>query len=178
MSFVSLESIKTYCEADYIFSWNYGIALAAVEKYDEALEALQSITDESIKKELTYSIWVAKCFIKVGALEKAWACLDVADQEITYEVLQLIANECYRVGGESFLYATRAFGELYEIDKFPDYLNGLVGSGVGFFRHCIAQGALSSQDKRNLKEVAEILQSIPKARAAAKTIENWIVRYT
>ena len=175
---IKKESIKTYLENDDAFNWNYGIALAAVRRYDEALEALQRLSDESFKAELTYVTWLAKCYIGIGAIDKAWKCLDTEDQETVYEVLQLIANECYKLGGGKFLYSAKAFKVLYDIDKFPDYLNGLIGACVGFFRHCVAQKqcrTLTSDDADTLPEIVEMLETSgsPKCNRYCKTIQTW-----
>lgn len=173
-----IESIKPYLENDNMFNWNYGISLAAMGKFEEALEALLSVSDDVLKTELAYILWLSKCHIMTGALDKAWECLDIEDQEITYEALQLIANECYKLGGPAFIYSFRAFKELFEIDKFPDYLNGLIGASVGVFRHFIAQRQSSeilSIDQEALSEVIEVLETstAPKCRGIAKTIQTW-----
>eukprot|EP00956_Cyclotella_meneghiniana_P038106 scaffold148878_cov24-Cyclotella_meneghiniana.AAC.1 len=175
---VYLESIKTYLENDDVFNWNYGIALAALERYDEALEALLNVCDLSFKSDLAYIMWLAKCYIMTGQMKKAWECLDTEDHETTYQVLQLLANECYKLGGHNFLYSSKAFKELFEIDKFPDYLNGLTGACVGFFRHFIAKNQDSrvrSEDENALEEVIEMLESAnsPKCRSIVKTIQRW-----
>jgi hypothetical protein len=161
-----------------VFNWNYGISLAAMGKFEEALEALLSVSDDALKTELAYILWLSKCHIMTGALDKAWGCLDIEDQEVTYEVLQLVANECYKLGGPAFIYSVRAFKELFEIDKFPDYLNGLIGASVGVFRHFIAQRQSSeilSNDQEALSEVIEVLETstAPKCRSIAKTIQTW-----
>ena len=170
---VYLESIKSYLENDDVFNWNYGIALAASERYDEALGALQNVSDLSFTNELAYIMWLAKCYIMTGQLEKAWECLDTEDQETTYQVLQLLANECYKLGGHHFLYSSRAFKELFEIDKFPDYLNGLIGACVGFFRHFVAKN--QDYHRNALEEVIEMLGSSPdpRCRSIVKTIQTW-----
>ena len=67
--------------------------------------------------------------------EEAWECyLQTEDSHISYEILQLIGNECYRIGGEQFLYSAKSFNELLKIDSYPDYLDGLMGACVGYFR--------------------------------------------
>ena len=150
-------------------------------RYDEALEAFQHLTDESFKAELTFVTWLTKCFIGTGAIDKAWECLDTDDQGTVYEVLQLIANECYKLGGGNFLYAAKAFLELYDIDKIPDYLNGLIGACVGFFRHCIVQKQghiLTNMDEDALSEIVEMLKTpaSPKCNRYCKTIQTWIAQ--
>eukprot|EP00804_Cyclotella_cryptica_P000538 CCRYP_009952-RA/>CCRYP_009952-RA protein AED:0.13 eAED:0.13 QI:0/0.5/0/1/1/1/3/0/555 len=171
-------SIKSYFGNDDPFNWNYGMALAASGKFDEALEVLQTVSHESFKRDLAYVLWMAKCWVASGAPEKAWECLDTDDNATSYEVLQLIANECYKIGGHQFLYSARGFKALFDIDKFPDYLNGLIGASVGFFRHLMVKmngSAMTRVDLDDLTEVIEMLEtsSSPKCRNIAKTILGW-----
>jgi hypothetical protein len=117
-----------------------------------------------------------------GAPEKAWECLDTEDNAISYEVLQLIANECYKIGGDQFLFAARSFKELFGIDKFPDYLNGLIGASVGFFRHVVMEmqcATLTSGDLEALSEVVEMLKDAnsPKCHSVVKTIHTWSTQH-
>lgn len=149
------------------------------QKFEKALDSLQKISDESVKMELTYIMWIAKCHIMIGATDDAWKCLDTEDLTVTYELLQLIANDCYKKGGFQFIYSARAFRELYEIDKFPNYLNGIIGACVGYFQYYLAQIRASEtvcEDTDILKEVIETLKACPspKCRSVAETIQNWL----
>jgi hypothetical protein len=112
------------------------------------------------------------------APEKAWECLDAGDNATSYEVLQLISNECYKIGGHQFLYSARAFKALFDIDKFPDYLNGLIGATVGLFRYLVFKmkgSIITKEDLDALTEVIEMLEtsSSHKCRNIAKTILKW-----
>lgn len=157
-----LESIKPYLEDDGEFNWNYGISLAASGKYAEGLAFLLKVTDESHTRVLHYVLWLAKCHINTNHPEEAWECyLQTDDAHISYELLQLMGNECYRGGGEHFFYAARSFHELLKTDSYPDYLDGLMGAGVGYFRYFLVAknnkgGATRLQ---NMKEVIGILES-------------------
>ncbi|KAL7519226.1 hypothetical protein ACHAWX_004012, partial [Stephanocyclus meneghinianus] len=172
------DSVKPYLANDDSFNWNYGIALAASGKFDEALEALQFVSKESLKSDSAYVLWIAKCWLMNDAPEKAWECLDTDDNATSYELLQLIANECYKIGGHQFLYSARAFNALFDIDKFPDYLNGLTGASVGLFRYLVVRmkgSIITREDLDALTEVIEMLEnsSSHKCRNIAKTILKW-----
>lgn len=119
--------------------------------------------------------------------EEAWECyLQIEDSNIAYEVLQLIGNECYQLGGKQFLYAARSFDALLKMDSYPDYIDGLLGACVGCFRYIVSdkwhagdvgkKSKLSKLDSDNLKEVTEILESLPKGKKAAETIKAWAVQ--
>ena len=181
-----LESVREYLEDDDDFNWNYGISLAASGKFEEGLGALLKVTKDSYKTELAYALWLAKCHIMTNNAGEAWEnYLQIEDSHVSYEVLQLIGNECYKIGGEQFLYSARSFNELLKMDSYPDYLDGLVGASVGYFRHILAAkwhnnnggvSKLSKIDSENLMEVVDMLESseLPKGRSAASTILAWV----
>lgn len=121
--------------------------------------------------------------------EEAWECyLQTEDSNISYEILQLIGNECYRLGGQQFLYAARSFAELLKMDSYPDYIDGLIGACVGYFRNVVSskwhagdggkKSRLNKFDSDDLKEVIEMLSSstLPKGKKAAYTIKAWAVQ--
>jgi len=169
-----LESIKPYLEDNEEFNLNYGITLAATGKYEEGLISLLKVTNESYKSDLHYILWLAKCHINTNHPEEAWECyLQTEDSHISYELLQLIGNECYREGVEHFLYAARSFDELLRTDSYPDYLDGLMGACVGYFRSFVAKGNNGGATRRqHMKEVIGMLESsaLPKARNIAGMI--------
>mmetsp|Transcript_13886 Transcript_13886/g.29763 ORF Transcript_13886/g.29763 Transcript_13886/m.29763 type:complete len:565 (+) Transcript_13886:128-1822(+) len=182
-----LDSIKAYSEQDDDFNWNYGISLAANGHFKEGLEALLKLSGEPYKAELAYVLWLVKCHIMENHPEEAWECfLQTEDSNVSYEILQLIGNECYKNGGVQFLFSARSFHELHKMDSYPDYLNGLLGACVGYFRGVILSkwhnnGGLPKLDKsdsENLKEVIDILESltVPNGRQIAGTLMAWAVQ--
>ena len=109
--------------------------------------------------------------------------MQTEDSRISYDILQLIGDDCYRIGGEQFLYSARSFNELLRIDSYPDYLDGLMGACVGYFRDVLLTkwhnnggvSRLSKTDSDSLREVMDILESsaLPKGRQIAATIQSW-----
>lgn len=109
---------NTYSDVEIIKKLNIKLFLhsppqakAATGYYKEAEELLGQINDTSIRNEHTWSIVLAKCQIYSGHAEKAWNLFTTKDTTPeAFALLQLIANDCYRVG--EFWIAARAFDML------------------------------------------------------------------
>ena len=83
----------------------------------------------------------------------------------------------------ALFYAARNFNELHKMDSYPDYLDGLMGACVGYFRylwHKWLNNAkiLSKVDSDDLMEVLDILESstLPKGGQVAVAIKSWAVK--
>jgi intraflagellar transport protein 56 len=134
---VYLKSIKNFFANDDDFNWNYGIALAASGQYKEAEECLLQIQNDSYKQDYCFSSWLARCYVMNGKAGLAWELylkMDTSNDSVS--LLQLIANDCYRIG--SFYYATKAFDVLERLDPNPEYWDGKRGAAVGVFQQIIA----------------------------------------
>ncbi|GBG77774.1 hypothetical protein CBR_g24221 [Chara braunii] len=134
---IYLKSVKTYFFNDVDFNWNYGIARAATGEYKEAEETLLLIHNERYKTEYCYVSWLSRCYIMNGKPRKAWEMylrMDTSDE--SFALLQLIANDCYRMG--HFFYAAKAFDILERLDPNPEYWEGKRGACVGNFQMVIA----------------------------------------
>lgn len=151
-----LSSVKTYMYNDDDFHWNYGISLAASGDFKAAEESLLSIRSERYKAEPAYLAWLCRCCVMNGNPHFAWELYLQADAAVgaaaTFVLLQLLANDCYRMG--HFLQAAKAFGVLERLDPGdPDYWEGKRGACAGVFQLCLA-GKLP---KEELREVMALL---------------------
>ncbi len=103
---IYMKSIKTYMANDDAFNWNHGIALAATKQYKEAEEALLQVQNESFRHEYCYLSWLSRCHIQNGKPRLAWELyLKMDSSNESFNLLQLIANECYSTG--AFFYSAK-----------------------------------------------------------------------
>ena len=159
-----LSSIKTYMYNDDDFNWNYGISLAATGDYKAAEEALLSVRNERYKAEQAYLAWLCRCCIMNGNPHFAWElyCQVEAAHGAApaFALLQLVANDCYRMG--HFLFAAKAFHILERLDPGdPEYWEGKRGACAGVFQLVLA-GKLPKED---LQEAMVLLQESTNAHA-------------
>ena len=84
-------------------------------------------------------------------------------------LLQLIANDCYRMG--EFYYSLKAFDVLERIDQDPEFWDGKRGAAVGVFQMVIA----GKESKEHLRETVEILQNTnnPQVEYIVRVISKW-----
>ncbi|GFH15618.1 uncharacterized protein HaLaN_11872, partial [Haematococcus lacustris] len=130
---VFLQSIKSYFPNDDDFNWNFGIAKATFGKYREAEETLSLIQSEKYRTEYCFLSWMGRCYIMNGRARLAWDLyLRMETSEASYQLLQLIANDCYTMG--AFFYAAKAFDVLERLDPAPEYLEGKKGACIGTFQ--------------------------------------------
>ncbi len=79
---------------------------AAVGKYKEAEETLSLVQNEKYRSEYCFLSWMARCYIMNGRARLAWELyLRQETSEESYQLLLLIANDCYKMG--SFFYAAK-----------------------------------------------------------------------
>lgn len=153
---IYLRTIKDFMSNDSDFNWNYGIALAAVNKFTEAEEALKLVTDDDYKNEYVYNAWLAKCFIMNGKPEEAWNLyLEMDTSNDTLKILQLIANECYKIG--YYYFSLKAFDILERLDN-EDHTSAKTAAAVGIFKDFLSNKTPMDQ----FEETVQILKNSAK----------------
>eukprot|EP00607_Mallomonas_marina_P009965 CAMPEP_0182419776 /NCGR_PEP_ID=MMETSP1167-20130531/4144_1 /TAXON_ID=2988 /ORGANISM="Mallomonas Sp, Strain CCMP3275" /LENGTH=550 /DNA_ID=CAMNT_0024594863 /DNA_START=147 /DNA_END=1799 /DNA_ORIENTATION=- len=167
---IYLNSVKAYMYNDDDFNYNHGLALAATRNYKAAEEALLLLHNERYKAEYVYISWLARCYIMNGNPRSAWELyLKMNSSNESFNLLQLIANDCYRMG--HFLYAAKAFDVLERLDPDPEYWEGKRGACVGVFQLVIA-GKASRDD---LQDVLTMVRntSNPQVEYIVRIIKKW-----
>ncbi|XP_055875862.1 intraflagellar transport protein 56-like isoform X2 [Biomphalaria glabrata] len=149
---IYLNSIKSYFYNDDTFNFNYAQAKAAVGNFKEAEEIFLLIQNEKTKNDYTYLSWLARTYIMNRKARNAWELyLKMETSGESFSLLQLIANDCYKMG--QFYYAAKAFDVLERLDPNPEYWEGKRGACVGVFQLIIA----GSEQREKLLEVIQIL---------------------
>ena len=167
---IYLDSIKAYMYNDDNFNWDYGLSLCAVGKYKAAEEALLLVQDEKYRMEYTYIAALARCYIHNGNARAAWEqYLKMETSSDSLNLVQLIANECYKMG--AFLFAAKAFDVLERMDPEPEYWEGKRGACIGVLQMVIA----GKEQKTALTEVVRMLRSTsnPQVEYIVRTISKW-----
>jgi len=167
---IYLNSVKAYMYNDDDFNWNHGLSLSCTGNYKGAEDALLLIQNEKYKQEYVYISWLARCYIMNGNPRNAWELyLKMDTSSESFNLLQLIANDCYRMG--HFLYAAKAFDVLERLDPDPEYWEGKRGACVGVFQMVIA----GKQNKDDLRDVLTMLRntSNPQVEYITRIIRKW-----
>jgi len=167
---IYLDSIKSYFYNDDTFNFDYGQCLASLDRWKDAEEAFLLIQSERIRNEYTYLAWLAKCYIMNRKSRLAWELyLKMDTSTESYSLLNLIANECYRMG--QFYYSAKAFDLLERMDPNPEYWEGKRGACVGVFQQIIA----NHENRDTLREILAILKntSNPQVEYITRTMKRW-----
>lgn len=167
---IYLNSIKAYMYNDDDFNWNHGISLAQTGNYKAAEEALLLVQNERYKTEYCYISWLARCYIMNAQPKNAWELyLKMDTSNESFNLLQLIANDCYRMG--QFLYAAKAFDVLERLDPDPEFWEGKRGACVGVFQQVVAGKAA----KEDLRDVLAMVRntSNPQVEYMVRVISKW-----
>ncbi|XP_043280848.1 intraflagellar transport protein 56 [Venturia canescens] len=151
---VYLHSIKTYFSNEDGFNFNYAQAQAAAGYFKEAEEALLMIRNERYKSDYVYTTLLAYCYVINKKAQLAWELyLKMETSTESFNLLQLIANTCYKIG--EFWYAAKAFDMLERMDPTPDHWEGKRGACCGTFQYIVAE----KQPKELLKEIIQLLRN-------------------
>lgn len=127
---VYLNSIRSFFINDDTFNFNYAQAKVATGYFKEAEELLMQIHSPQIRNDHTFSMILARCHIHCGNADQAWNIFVTKDTTAeAFSLLQLIANDCYRIG--EFWIAAKAFDMLEKMDHSPEYWEGKRGACAG-----------------------------------------------
>ncbi|NXG32572.1 IFT56 protein, partial [Dromaius novaehollandiae] len=165
-----LNSVKSYFYNDDTFNFNYAQAKAAMGNSSEAEEVFLLIQSEKIKNDFVYLSWLARCYIKNKKPQLAWKLyLKMETSGESFSLLQLIANDCYKMG--QFYYSAKAFDVLERLDSNPEYWEGKRGACVGVFQMILA----GREAKETLQEVLHLLRSTgnPQVEYIIRIMKKW-----
>uniref|UniRef100_A0A8C6WL93 Intraflagellar transport protein 56 n=1 Tax=Neogobius melanostomus TaxID=47308 RepID=A0A8C6WL93_9GOBI len=167
---IYLNSVKNYFFNDDTFNFNYAQAKAALGNYKEAEEVFLLIQSEKIKNDYIYLSWLARCYIMNQKGRLAWELyLKMGTSSDSFSLLQLIANDCYKMG--QFYYAAKAFDALEKLDPGSNYWEGKRGACVGVFQLILA----NKESKETLKEIVPLLRSSgnPQVEYIIRALRKW-----
>ncbi|GMI52571.1 hypothetical protein TeGR_g164 [Tetraparma gracilis] len=167
---IYLNSVKQYMYNDDDFNWNHGLSLAATGNFKRAEEALLLVQNEQYKAEYCYISWLARCYIMNSNPRNAWELyLKMDTSNESFNLLQLIANDCYRMG--AFLYSAKAFDVLERLDPDPEYWEGKRGAFAGVFQAVVAGKA----PKEDLRDVLAMVRhgGNPQVEYMTRVVRKW-----
>lgn len=167
---VYLKSIRPYFINDEDFNWNFGIASAAANEYKEAEEAFLQITNEKYKQEYCYLSWLCRCHIMNKNPHLAWEIyINMETSNESLSLLNLIANDCYRMG--QFYFSCKAFDVLERLDTDPEFWEGKRGAAIGVFQMVIA----GNESRERLIEVINMLKNTnnPQVEYFVQVMKKW-----
>ena len=165
-----LTSIKSYFYTDDTFNFNYAQAKCAVGNYKEAEEAFLLIQNEKIRSDYTYISHLARCYMMNGKPQMAWELyLRLETSAESFNLLQLIANDCYRLG--HFWFSAKAFDMLERLDPSPEHWEGKRGACVGAFQMVVA----GRQPKELLTDVISLLRNTANSQVETiiRSMKRW-----
>eukprot|EP01062_Namystynia_karyoxenos_P002618 TRINITY_DN10924_c0_g1_i1.p1 TRINITY_DN10924_c0_g1~~TRINITY_DN10924_c0_g1_i1.p1 ORF type:complete len:597 (+),score=257.31 TRINITY_DN10924_c0_g1_i1:95-1792(+) len=167
---IYLNSIKSYFIHDDTFLYNYGLSLASTGQWKDAEQALSAIKTEKFRGEYCYLAWLARTYIHLKQPKRAWELyLKMDTRNESFNLLTLIANDCYKVG--CFYYSAKAFDVLERLDPSPEFWDGKRGACIGVFQQVVAQ----REPADALRDVISMLRNTQNAQvdAIVRILRNW-----
>ncbi|XP_065215212.1 intraflagellar transport protein 56-like [Planococcus citri] len=165
-----LSSIKSYYFNDDCFNFNFAQTKTALGYYKEAEEIFMLIQNERILNDFIYISHLARCFIMNRKPQSAWELyLKMETSAESFSLLQLIANDCYRMA--QFWHAAKAFDMLERLDPLPEYWEGKRGACVGVLQMIIA----GRQARDSLSDMVQLLRNSANAQVEPiiRVIKRW-----
>lgn len=142
----------------------------ACEQFREAEEIFLLIQEPKIKTDYIYISNLSRCYVMNGKPQLAWELyLKMETSPESFNLLLLIANDCYRVG--EFWYAAKAFDMLDRLEPNPEFWEGKRGAIVGVFQGVVAQKLPVDL----LGDVLQLLRTSTGGQAdhIAKVVRKW-----
>jgi intraflagellar transport protein 56 len=151
------------------FNYNKAMSLALLSRWAEAERYFLLVKNAQYAREIFYTSWLCRCYIKNRKPDKAWSLYaDVTQTEDAKTLLQIIATDCY-LGG-AYFYAMLAYDMLAKIDGDATLRQGMIASAVGVFRDI-----LSRKEQRDRPgDVLSVLAGDQEAAQTLQTIQNYI----
>lgn len=131
------------------------------------------IHDLGIRQDHVFSMVLAKCHIHAGHAEQAWNIFVSKDTTPeAFALLQLIANDCYRVG--EFWIAAKAFDMLEKLDPNPEYWEGKRGACAGALQAIISKRSAAAPHG-GIQEIIQLLResSNSQSESMVRTIRKF-----
>ncbi|OXA51847.1 Intraflagellar transport protein 56 [Folsomia candida] len=165
-----MNSVRQHYYNDDTFNFNYAQAKGMLNQYQEVEELLTMIQSEKIRNDFTYMQWLARAYIMNKKPRLAWELHErMETSPESFRLLQLIANECYRLG--QFYYAAKAFDLLERYEPSTEHWEGKRGAIIGVFQLIIA----GHEPKESLHDIIALLRnsSKPNAEKILGVIKKW-----
>lgn len=160
---VYLNSIRSFFVNDDTFNFNYAQAKVATGYYKEAEDLLIQIHTPHIRNDNTFSMILARCHIYCGHADQAWNIFVTKDATPeAFSLLQLIANDCYRVG--EFWISAKAFDMLEKMDPSPEHWEGKRGACAGSL-YCLMTKSRTGMPPNGIGEIISLLRDSSNSQA-------------
>lgn len=162
----TMESLLDECDE---FNYNKGMSFAALSRWGEAEKFFLKVKNADYIKNISYTSWLARCYIRNKKTEDAWQLYqDASTPEEAKTLLLIISTECYSIG--EFYFAMKSYEVLSKVDFDPSYREGLIASSVGVFRGILSQ----KETADHLGDVIINLSNEPEAADVLQVIQNYM----
>ncbi|KAH0789983.1 TPR Domain containing protein [Histomonas meleagridis] len=164
-----LQTIEQYVNETDEFNYNKAMTYAILSRWKEAEKYFLLVKNQQYTKEIFYTSWLCRCYIKNDKPDEAWKLyVDATQTEDAKTLLQIIANDCFNSG--YYFYAMKAYDVLAKFEGDNLMTEGMIASAIGLFKDVLAHK--ETPDK--LSEVLSVLESEPDAAEALEIIQNYI----
>lgn len=151
------------------FNYNKAMSLAAMSRWAEAERYFLLVKNQQYTKELYYTSWLCRCYMKNKKAESAWNLyLEAVQPEDAKTLLQIISTEGFLVG--EYYYAMRAYDVLLKFTGDSSLRDGMVASAVAVFRGVLSR----TEPPDRLAEVLSCLSTEPEAADTLQVIQDYI----